>query len=126
MCSERGEGLIESLLALGLVALVVALAVQVFAYVHARSVAAVAAQDGARAAIAGSAEVGLARADAILAAAGGTGAGLSASAVQAAERVTITVRGQAPRVFPVSVLLPAISTSASLPVERYPAAEARS
>ena len=45
---ERGTAVIEGLLAFGLVMLVVALAVQAVAYVHTRSVAQTAAQEGAR------------------------------------------------------------------------------
>lgn len=122
---ERGEGLIDSLLVLGLLALVVTLTIQVFAYAHSRSVATTAAQDGARTAATNGPSAGEARAQAILTAAGGTGRDLHASARAGADRVAVDVRGSAPKVFPVSLLLPSISATASLPLERYPAQEAR-
>lgn len=122
--SEHGQALVEGLLALGLVLLVVALGAQAFAYAHARSVAAAAAQDGARAAAAGGADAGVARAAAVLQAAGGAGNGLRASASEQADEVTVSVAGQAPRLFPLSLLLPEVRASASLPLERYPNAEA--
>jgi hypothetical protein len=99
---ERGEGLIDSLLVLGLLALVVALTIQVFAYAHARSVATAAAQDGAGTAATNGPTAGEDRARAILTAAGGTGRGLRASAREGTDRVAVDVRGSAPRVFPVS------------------------
>jgi hypothetical protein len=58
--AEGGQALIEGLLALGLVLLVVVVAVQGLAYAHARSVAAAAAQDGARTAAVGGANAGVA------------------------------------------------------------------
>lgn len=122
---EQGEGLVDSLLVLGLLALVVTLTIQVFAYAHARSVATAAAQDGARTAATNGLTAGEERAQAILTAAGGTGQGLHASAREGADRVAVDVRGSAPRVFPVSLLLPSINATASLPLERYPTDEAR-
>src|SRR6266849_3984458 len=65
---ERGQALIEGLLALGLVLLVVAFAAEAIAYAHARSVAQAAAQDGARIAAAAGPQAGVARADAVRAA----------------------------------------------------------
>jgi hypothetical protein len=127
VCSLRasgGEALVEGVLALGLVLLVVALAMQALAYVHARSVAAAAAQDGARAAATGGANAGIARAEAILEVAGGAGAGLHASADENGDELTISVSGQAPRLFPLALLLPELRISASLPAERYPTLEA--
>jgi hypothetical protein len=121
---EEGQTLVEGLLALGLVLLVVAVAVQAFAYAHARSVAAAAAQDGARSAAAGGAEAGVARAQAVLQAAGGAGSALHASAQVDIDEVTVHVAGSAPRLFPLSLLLPDVKASASLPLERYPQAEA--
>ena len=121
---ERGDALIEGLFALMLVLLVVAVAAQALAYAHARSVAAAAAQDGARAAAAGGPEAGIARATAILTASGDTGSGLRATAGEAGDEVTITVEGDAPRLFALPLLLPAVRASASLPLERYSAAEA--
>ena len=120
-----GQALIEGLLALGLVLLVVVVAVQGFAYAHARSVAAAAAQDGARTAAVGGADAGVARADAVLQAAGGAGASLHASARLDVDEITIRVTGSAPRLFPLSLVLPDVVASASLPLERYPQAEAR-
>jgi hypothetical protein len=124
LACERGDALVEGLFALALVLLVVAVAAQALAYAHARSVATAAAQDGARAAAAGGAEAGIARASAILAAAGDTGESLSASAREAGDEVTVSVEGEAPRLFSLPLLLPAVRASASLPLERYPAAEA--
>jgi hypothetical protein len=124
VASERGDGLIEALFALALVLLVVAVGAQAFAYAHARSVAIAAAQDGARAAATGGPAVGAARANAVLDAAGGAGADLRASAQEASAEVTINVEGEAPRLFSLPLLLPAVRASASLPVERYPADEA--
>src|SRR6266853_1063886 len=95
---ERGQALIEGLLALGLVLLVVAFAAQAIAYAHARSVAEAAAQDGARAA-------------------------MHANASVTGNEVTITVNGEAPHLFNVPLVLPAVAASASLPLEQYPADE---
>jgi hypothetical protein len=122
--AENGQALIEGLLALGLVLLVVVVAVQAFAYAHARSVAAAAAQDGARTAAVDGADAGVARADAVLHAAGGAGASLHASARLDVDEVTVRVVGSAPRLFPLSLVLPNVVASASLPLERYPRAEA--
>ena len=119
---ERGQALIEGLLALGLVLLVVAFAAEAIAYAHARSVAEAAAQDGARAAAAGP-QAGIDRADAVLAAAGGAGAAMRANASVTGNEVTITVNGQAPHLFNVPLVLPAVAASASLPLEQYPADE---
>ncbi len=103
---ERGQALIEGLLALGLVLLVVAFAAEAITYAHARSVAEAAAQDGARAA-------------ANLAAAGAAGAAMHANASVNGNEVTITVNGQAPHLFNVPLVLPAVAVSASLPLEQY-------
>jgi hypothetical protein len=121
---ERGQALVEGLLALGLVLLTVCFAVQALAYAHARSVAIAAAQDGVRAAAAGGPQAGIDRAAGVLAAAGGTGAGLRPSVSEQANEVTITVSGQAPRLFALPLLLPTVSATASLPLEQYPQAEA--
>jgi hypothetical protein len=121
---ERGQALVEGLLALGLVLLTVCFAVQALAYAHARSVAIAAAQDGVRAAAADGPQAGIDRAAGVLAAAGGTGAGLRPSVSEQADEVTITISGQAPRLFALPLLLPAVSASASLPLEQYPQAEA--
>ena len=120
---ERGQALIEGLLALGLVLLVVAFAAEAITYAHARNVAQAAAQDGARAAAAGGAQAGIDRANAILAAAGGTGSAMHANASVSGTEVTITVNGQAPHLFNVPLVLPAVAASASLPLEQYPADE---
>jgi hypothetical protein len=120
---ERGQALIEGLLALGLVLLVVAFAAEAITYAHARNVAEAAAQDGARAAAAGGAQAGIDRADAILAAAGGAGAAMHAQASVNGNEVTVTINGQAPHLFNVPLVLPAVAVSASLPLEQYPADE---
>jgi hypothetical protein len=124
LACERGDALVEGLFALALVLLVVGVAAQALAYAHARSVATAAAQDGARAAASAGPQAGLARASAILAAAGGTGEDLRASAAEEGDVVTVSVAGQAPRLFSLPLLLPVVHASASLPLERYPSAEA--
>jgi hypothetical protein len=124
LASEPGHAVVEGLLALGLVLLTVALAVQAIAYAHARSVAIAAAQEGARAAAAAGPEAGLARANELLSAAGGAGAGLHSSVSEQVDEVTVAIEGQAPRLFALPLLLPAVTASASLPRERYPTAEA--
>jgi hypothetical protein len=116
---ERGQALIEGLLALGLVLLVFAFAAEAIAYAHARSVAEAAAQDGARAAAAGGPQAGIDRADAVLAAAGGAGSAMHANATVNGNEVTIMVNGQAPHLFNVPLVLPAVAVSASLPLEQY-------
>ena len=126
LANERGDALIEGLFALALVLLVVALGAQALAYAHARSVAIAAAQDGARTAASTGAEAGVARAGAILDAAGGTGEGLRASASEEGDTVTVRVEGEAPALFSLPLLLPEVRASASLPLERYPTAEAAS
>jgi len=121
---EQGQALIEGLLALGLVLMVVAVAGQALAFAHARSVAIAAAQDGARTAATDGSQAGIARANVILAAAGGSGRSLRATASEQANEVTVKVEGQAPRLFSLPLLVPAVRASASLPLERYPTAEA--
>lgn len=124
LACERGQALVEGLLAFGLVLLAVAFGVQALAYAHARSVAIAAAQDGARAAAASGPEAGMARAAEVLAAAGGTGAGLRPTVSEQADEVTVRVEGEPPNLFALPLLLPAVEASASLPLERYPQAEA--
>ena len=124
LVTERGDALIEGLFALALVLLVVAVGAQALAYAHARSVASAAAQDGARAAAAGGSLAGIARANAILAAAGGAGERLRATAREHGDEVTVSVEGEAPKLFSLPLLLPAVRERASLPLERYPSAEA--
>jgi hypothetical protein len=116
---ERGQALIEGLLALGLVLLVVAFAAEAITYAHARDVAEAAAQDGARAAAAGGPQAGINRANAILAAAGGAGTAMHANASVSGNEVTVTVNGQVPHLFNVPLILPAVVASASLPLEQY-------
>lgn len=123
--SEDGYALIDGLLALVLIALVVAVAIQALAYTHARSVALTAAQDGARAAATDGARSGVARADAILGASGGTGRGLHPAIDASGDRVTVTVSGQAPKMFALGLMVPNIRASSTLPIERYPTAEDR-
>jgi hypothetical protein len=124
LACERGDALIEGLFALVLVLLVVGVAAQALAYAHARSVATAAAQDGARTAAVDGTEAGIARASAILTAAGGTGDDLRATAREEGDEVTVSVKGEAPRLFSLPLLLPPVRASASLPLERYPSAEA--
>src|SRR5437867_12889289 len=97
LACERGQALIEGLLALGLVLLTVAFAVQALAYAHARSVAIAASQDGARAAAASGPQAGIDRAAGVLTAAGGTGAGLHPSVSEQANEITVRRQGQAAR-----------------------------
>jgi hypothetical protein len=120
---ERGDALIEGLLALGLVLLVVCFAAQAVAYVHARNIAEAAAQDGASNATTGGPQAGIQRADQILTAAGGASSHLHASASSNSGEITITVQGDPPRLFSLPLLLPSIHASASLPLEQYPADE---
>ena len=124
LACERGDALVEGLFAFALVLLVVAVGAQALAYAHARSVAAAAAQDGARAAATDGTQAGIARARAILTAAGGAGKRLNATASADGDEVTVRVEGQAPRLFSLPLLVPAVRASASLPLERYPTAEA--
>jgi hypothetical protein len=123
--AEQGTTLVESLLAFGLLALVFTLGVQAFAYAHARSVATAAAQDGAEAAAAQGPDAGTARAAQVLAAAGGIGRRLHASASEDALSVTVDVDGEAPGVFPLSLILPAVHARARLPLEQYAPEERR-
>ena len=123
MRGERGDALIEGLLALGLVLLVVAFAGQAVAYVHARDVAQAAAQDGAGDAASGGPQAGVTRAEQILTAAGGAGSHLHATAATAGDEITVTVQGAPPKLFSLPLLLANIHASASLPLEQYPADE---
>jgi hypothetical protein len=123
LANERGDALIEGLLALGLVLLVVCFAGQAIAYVHARNIAEAAAQDGASDAASGGPQAGIARAQQILTAAGGAGAHLHASAITDANEVTISVQGRPPKLFSLPLLLPDIHAAASLPLEQYPTDE---
>jgi Tfp pilus assembly protein PilV len=120
---ERGSSLVETLLALSLVVLVVAIGVQGFAYLQARSVATAAAQDGARAAVSAGAAAGLERSRQVLSAGGGAARDLRASISEQQSGITVTVIGSAASVFPFSLIVPSIETSATLPVEQYPADE---
>jgi hypothetical protein len=120
LTSERGDALIDGLLALMLVLLVIVFAAQALAYAQARLVAEAAAQDGASAAATDGTQAGVARATAVLGAAGGVGSQLHATAGEQDNTVTITVAGSAPRLFAVSLLLPEVRASATLPVESYP------
>jgi hypothetical protein len=120
---ERGDALIEGMLALGLVLLVVWFAAQAVAYVHARNIAEAAAQDGASDAASGGPQAGIQRAEQILTAAGGASSRLHASASSNSGEITITVQGDPPRLFSLPLLLPSIHAAASLPLEQYPADE---
>ena len=123
LAAERGETLIDGLLALSLLLLVIAFAAQAIIYVHARDVAQAAAQDGASYAASGGPQAGISRATAILDAAGGTGAALHATAAENNGEVTVTVQGKPPRLFSLPLILPGITVSASLPLETYPTDE---
>jgi hypothetical protein len=126
LACERGDALISGLLTLGLVLLVIALAIQALAYAHTRNVAQAAAQEGAETAVSEGTGAGLARAGTILGAAGGAGAGLHPSVQSSTRVITVVVAGNAPHVFPgVDLMLPGITAQASVPIERYPADEAR-
>jgi hypothetical protein len=126
LAGERGDSLVSGLITLGLVLFTIALAMQLLAYAHARNVAQAAAQEGAETAASEGNGAGIARANAILGAAGGAGAGLHPSAQSGTSVITVTVAGSAPHVFPgVDLMLPAISAHASVPTERYPADETR-
>jgi hypothetical protein len=120
---ERGDALIEGMLALGLVLLVVCFAAQAIAYVHTRNIAEAAAQDGASDAATGGPQAGISRAEQILAAAGGAGSHLHATATISTGEVTVSVQGSPPELFSLPLLLPNIDVTASLPVEQYPADE---
>jgi len=120
---ERGSSLVETLLALSLVVLVVAIGVQGFAYLQARSIATAAAQDGARAAVSAGAAAGLERSRQVLGAGGGAARDLTASISEQQSGITVTVIGSAASVFPFSLIVPSIETSATLPVEQYPSDE---
>lgn len=121
--SERGDALIEGLLAFGLVLLVVCFGAQAIAYVHSRNIAEAAAQDGASTAAAGGPQAGIIRAEQILVAAGGAGSHLHATATSEDGEVTVTVAGAPPKLFSLPPLLPNLHVTASLPVEQYAANE---
>ena len=88
---ERGSSLVETLLTLSLVVLVVAIGVQGFAYLQARSIATAAAQDGARAAVSAGAAAGLERSRQVLGAGGGAARDLRASISEQQSGITVTV-----------------------------------
>ncbi len=115
---DRGSSIIESLLALLLLALVVCVGVQGFAYAQARSVAIAAAQDGARAAASEGPSAGIARARRVLEAGGGAARRLTPSFAEDAASVTVTVRGHALELFPLHDFAPGD------PHERHPPARA--
>lgn len=126
LAGERGDSLVSGLITLGLVLFTIVLAIQLLAYAHARNVAQAAAQEGAETAASEGNGAGIARADAILGAAGGAGTGLHPSTQSSTSVITVTVAGSAPHVFPgVDLMLPGISAHASVPTERYPADETR-
>ncbi len=116
LACERGDSLVEGLFAFALVLLVVAVGAQALAYAHTRSVASAAAQDGVRAAAASGPAAGIARANAILAAAGNAARNLRASAREEGDEVTVTIEGEAPRLFSLPLLLPTVRMTASLPL----------
>jgi Tfp pilus assembly protein PilV len=116
---ERGSSLVETLLALGLVVLVVAIGVQGFAYLQARSIATAAAQDGARAVVSAGAAAGLERSRQVLGAGSSAARDLRASISEQQSGITVTVSGSAASVFPFSLIVPPIQASATLPLEQY-------
>jgi hypothetical protein len=116
---ERGSSLVEALLALTLVAMVVTIGVQGFAYLQARSVATAAAQEGVRVAVADGSTAGLERSNEVLTVGGAAAAGLKASIDETQAGTRVTVAGPAPSVFPLALLLPAVHVSATLPAEGY-------
>jgi hypothetical protein len=120
---ERGSSLVETLLALTLVTMVVTIGVQGFAYLQARSVATAAAQEGVRVAVASGSTAGLEWSNQVLAAGGGSAAGLKAAVDETEAGMRVTVAGGAPGVFPLALLLPAVHVSATLPSELYPSDE---
>jgi hypothetical protein len=120
---ETGASIIEDLLALMLLALVFAVGVQGFAFAQARSVAIAAAQQGANDAASNGPTAGIEGAQQVLAAGGGAARHLAPSVTEGAGSVTVTVTGQAPQLFPLSILLPTIRTSATDPLEQYPTNE---
>lgn len=121
LVSERGDTLISGLLALGLVLLTIGLGAQALMFANAGSAAHAAAQEGAETASTRGTGAGVARANAILAAAGGVGSHLHPSAYSNANVVTIVVQGSAPHLFPgVDLVLPTVTATASEPLERYP------
>lgn len=121
LASERGDTLISGVITLLLVVLVVALGIQVVAYVQSRDVAGAAAQEGAQTAASDGTGAGVSRAQSILSVAGGAGAGLHATANEGADITVVRVTGQAPHVFPgVDLMLPSVAAHASAPTERYP------
>ena len=120
---ERGDALIEGMLALGLVLLVVCFAGQAIAYVHARDIAQAAAQDGVSDAASGGPQAGINRAEQILTAAGGAGAHLHSSASSDGGEITVTVQGAPPTLFSLPLVVPSIHAAANLPLEQYPANE---
>src|SRR6266481_2474388 len=89
--AEEGVGVIEGLLAFGLVVLVWAVGFQALAYAHARSVAIAAAQDGARTAASDGPDAGTARAEELLQAGGSAVASLHAQASEDTTSVTVSV-----------------------------------
>lgn len=121
--SERGSVSIELVILLPVLFAVMFLGMQAALYYHARTVAIVAAQEGARAAGGqhGTPTDGVAAASSFVADAGGADVlvGASATAKRSATTATVTVQG-----FSLSVIpgwKPVIRQSASVPVERLTA-----
>jgi len=120
---ERGSSIVEGLLALGLLLLVFGIGAEAMLFAQARTIAIAAAQEGARSAALGGESAGLASAREVLAAGGGLADGLSASIEERGASVTALVAGSPPALFHSGVLLPAIRAAATVPQERYTAAE---
>ena len=123
---EQGQALVETLLALTLVLLTLALAAQALAYLDTRLLAREAAVEAARTAAGQGVAAGLNRAQAILAATPGLSAHLHTSASLSGNEVSVAVSGSPPSLGGLfAALVPIVRERASLPLERYPAGEAR-
>jgi Flp pilus assembly protein TadG len=120
---ERGSVSIELVILLPALFAVMFLGMQAALFYHARTVAIAAAQEGARAAGAenGKSSDGISAASTFITDAGGDDvlSGASATANRTATTVTVTVTGHSLSVIP--GWNPAITQSASLPVERLTA-----
>jgi hypothetical protein len=120
---ERGSSLVEGLMALGLVLLAFLVGAELLVFVQARTLAIAAAQEGARAAALGGEGAGLVRARQVLAAGGRLAGGLAVSIVEQGGLLTATVAGSPPSLFALPLGLPALRSSATVVLERYPASE---
>jgi len=122
---EEGQALVETLLAFTLVLLTLALAAQALAYLDVRLLAREAAAEAAQTAAQQGAAAGISRAQTILAATPGLSAHLHTTATLTGNEVTVEISGSPPSLGPFAALVPAAHEQASLPLERYPPAEAK-